>query len=72
MLCLKGYSGVNLIHGLTLGKLAICKLDLLRGGSYSVSRCVKPWIKFTPEYPFKDTWTFWAGEPGIITSAINQ
>ena len=23
------------------------------GGSYSVSRCVRTWIKFTPEYPFK-------------------
>ena len=22
------------------------------GGSYSVSRCVRPWIKLTPEYPF--------------------
>ena len=22
------------------------------GGSYSVSRYVRPWIKFTPEYPF--------------------
>ena len=24
-----------------------------RGGSYSVSQCVRPWIKLTPEYPFK-------------------
>ena len=23
------------------------------GGSYSVSRCVRPWIKLRPEYPFK-------------------
>ena len=33
-------------------KLAVGKLDLSRGGSYSVSRCVRPWIKFTPVYPF--------------------
>ena len=33
-------------------KLVVCKLDL-SGGSYSVSRCVRPWIKLTPEYPFK-------------------
>ena len=30
------------------------RLNLMsRGGSYSVSRCVRPWIKPTPEYPFK-------------------
>ena len=29
------------------------KLDFSRGGSYSVSRCVRPWIKLKPEYPFK-------------------
>ena len=28
---------------------------LSRGGSYSVSRCVRPWIKFTQEYHFKDS-----------------
>ena len=37
---------------LKLRKLAFCKLDL-SGGSYSVSRCVRPWIKFLLEYPFK-------------------
>ena len=25
----------------------------LKGGSNTVSQCVRPWIKFTPEYPFK-------------------
>ena len=35
---------------LKLRKLAVCKLDFLR--SYSVSRCVRQWIKLTPEYPF--------------------
>ena len=39
---------------LNLHKLAVCKLDL-SGGSYSVSRCVRTWIKLTPEYPFKGT-----------------
>ena len=24
--------------------------------TYSVSQCVRPWIKFTPEYPFKVFW----------------
>ena len=38
---------------LKLRKLAICKLYLSRGGSYLVSRCVRTWIKLTPEYPFK-------------------
>ena len=37
---------------LNLRKLAVYKVDLLGGGSYSVSRCVRPWIKLTPEYPF--------------------
>ena len=27
----------------------------LEGGSYSVSRCVRTWIKFTLEYPFNTT-----------------
>ena len=38
---------------LKLYKLVVGKLDLLRGGSNSVSQCVRPWIKFTSEYPFK-------------------
>ena len=37
---------------LRLRKLAVCKLNLSRGGSYSVSWCVRPRIKLTPEYPF--------------------
>ena len=36
-----------------LRKLAVRKLYFSRGGSYSVSRGVRTWIKFTPEYPFK-------------------
>ena len=41
---------------LKLHKLAVRKPDLSRGvGSYLVSHCVRPWIKITPEYPFK--WT---------------
>ena len=27
----------------------------LKGALYSVSWCVRLWIKFTPEYPFKPT-----------------
>ena len=38
---------------LKLHTLAVRKLDLLRRGSYSVSRHVRPWIKLTLEYPFK-------------------
>ena len=41
----------SLLRLLNLHKLVVGKLDLLRGGSYSVSWCVRPWIKFTPEYP---------------------
>ena len=37
---------------LKLHKLTVGKLDLSRGGSYYVSWCVRPWIKFTPEHPF--------------------
>ena len=37
--------------------LAVRKLDLSRGGGpYSVSWCVRPWIKLKPEYPFKLWW----------------
>ena len=39
---------------LKLRKLAVRELYLSRGGSHSVSRCVRPWIKFTLEYPFKN------------------
>ena len=35
-----------------LRKLVVEKIDLSREGSYSVSRSVRPWIKFTLEYPF--------------------
>ena len=35
-----------------LRKLVVRKLYLSRGGSYSVSRCIRTWIKLTPEYPF--------------------
>ena len=27
--------------------------------SNTVSQCVRPWIKFTPEYPFKKTRPLW-------------
>ena len=33
-----------------LRMLKLCKLE---GGSYLMSRCVRPWIKLTLEYPFK-------------------
>ena len=36
---------------LNLHKLAVGKLDLLRGVVIR-SRCVRPWIKLMPEYPF--------------------
>ena len=36
---------------LTLRKLASANL-ISRGGSYSVSWCVRPWIKLATEYPF--------------------
>ena len=43
---------LSFLRLLKLRKLAVCKLDLSRGGSYSVLQCVRPWVKFTPEYPF--------------------
>ena len=45
---------LSFLRFLKLHKLAVGKLDLSRGGSYSVSRFIRPWIKFTLEYPFKD------------------
>ena len=42
----------SLLRLLKLHKLAVRKLGLWGGGSYSVSRCVRPCIKFTPECPF--------------------
>ena len=39
---------------LKLCKLAVCKAGL-SGGSHSVSRCVRKWIKLTLEYPFNET-----------------
>ena len=44
----------SFLRMLKLRKLAVHKLCLPGGGgSYSVSRCVRTWIKLTPEYPFK-------------------
>ena len=42
----------SFLKKLKLCKLAVCKLYLSGVGSYSVLRCVGPWIKFTLEYPF--------------------
>ena len=49
---------------LKLHKLAVGKLDLWRG----VSRCVRPWIKFTPEYPFNTG----NAAPKVISQALKM
>ena len=54
---------MSFLRLLKLRKLAVCKLDLLRGGSYSVSPCVRQWIELTPQYPFK-------GDPVYVIVAI--
>ena len=28
----------------------------IEGGSYSMSRCLRPWIQLTPEHPFNSSW----------------
>ena len=42
----------SFLRMLELCKLAVRKLYLSGGGSYSASRCVRTWIILTPEYPF--------------------
>ena len=37
------YCPVFFLRLLKLRKLAVCKLDVSRGASYSVSWCVRPW-----------------------------
>ena len=48
---LETYTAMYCHHAVIEVKLAVCKL--LEGGSYSVSRCVRPWINLILEYPFK-------------------
>ena len=43
---------LSFLRLLKLRNLAVCKLYLSRG-VLLVSRCVRTWIKLTPEYPFK-------------------
>ena len=53
MVCVYCYRTV--LRLLKLLKRVVGKLDLSRGGgAYSVSRCVRPWINFTLEYPFNN------------------
>ena len=42
----------SFLRMLKLRKLAVHKLYLSRGWSYSVSRCVRTRIKLVPKYPF--------------------